>query len=68
MDGKLKNHNIYKTIPNVSDFLLTAERMREHNMKCLHNCLEREHLEDDGVKGIERYCLGGCMTARFTNI
>ena len=68
MDGKLKTHNSYTTIPNVAHFLLTAERMREHNMKCLNNCLEKEHLVDDGVKGIERYCIGGCMSARFTNI
>ena len=68
MDGKLKKHNVYNTIPHTMDYILTADRMREHHMKCLNNCLENEHLADDGVKGIERYCIGGCMTARFTNI
>jgi hypothetical protein len=42
-----------------NQFILAASRFREHNLECMIECLQ--HLEDDGIKGIERYCVGGCM-------
>ena len=50
------------------DFILAAERIGLHHMYCLDNCLQVRHFDDDGLKGIERACLTGCMESRFGRI
>ena len=54
-------------IPNydrrVRGFILSAQDMRDQHMSCAKDCVQ--HLEDDGLKGIERQCMGGCMQNQY---